>query len=67
MKFGFRQLKVYQKAYKLAMEIFEMSKKFPVEEKYSLTDQIRDLPGQFVQILLRHIAKGGIQNILQVK
>ncbi len=41
MKFGFRQLKVYQKAYKLAMEIFEMSKKFPVEEKYSLTDQIR--------------------------
>ncbi|MDY6801655.1 MAG: four helix bundle protein [Bacteroidota bacterium] len=41
MKFGFKQLKVYQKAYKLAMEIFEMSKKFPVEEKYSLTDQIR--------------------------
>jgi four helix bundle protein len=41
MKFGFKQLKVYQKAYKLAMQIFEMSKKFPVEEKYSLTDQIR--------------------------
>jgi len=41
MKFGFRQLKVYQKAFKLAMEIFEISKKFPVEEKYSLIDQIR--------------------------
>lgn len=32
---------VYQKAYKLAMEIFEMTKGFPKEEKYSLTDQIR--------------------------
>lgn len=41
MKFGFRQLKVYQKAYQLAKEIFEISKSFPVEEKYSLTDQIR--------------------------
>ena len=41
MKFGFKQLKVYQKAYQLAKEIFEISKSFPVEEKYSLTDQIR--------------------------
>ncbi len=32
---------VYQKAYKLAMDIFRISKKFPTEEKYSLTDQIR--------------------------
>ena len=32
---------VYQKAYKFAMEIFEISKIFPKEEKYSLTDQIR--------------------------
>jgi four helix bundle protein len=38
---SFRELIVYQKAYKLAMEIFEISKKFPKEEKYSLTDQIR--------------------------
>jgi len=41
MEFGFKQLKVYQKAYQLAKEIFEVSKSFPVEEKYSLTDQIR--------------------------
>ena len=34
-------LEVYQIAFKAAMEIFELSKKFPVEEKYSLTDQIR--------------------------
>jgi four helix bundle protein len=38
---SYRDLIVYQKAYKLAMEIFEVSKDFPKEEKYSLTDQIR--------------------------
>ena len=36
-----KDLIVYQKAYALAMKIFEMSKSFPAEEKYSLTDQIR--------------------------
>jgi four helix bundle protein len=38
---GFRGLRVYQLAFHLAMEIFHESKKFPPEEKYSLTDQIR--------------------------
>jgi four helix bundle protein len=38
---SFKDLIVYQKAYKLAMEIFEISKGFPKEETYSLTDQIR--------------------------
>jgi len=37
----FRNLKAYQLAFRLAMEIFEESKNFPKEEKYSLTDQIR--------------------------
>lgn len=41
MEFNFEKLIAYRKAYKLAMEIFEISKKFPSEEKYSLTDQIR--------------------------
>ena len=36
-----RDLKVYQLAFDTAMEIFEISKAFPVEERYSLTDQIR--------------------------
>jgi len=36
-----RELEVYQLAFDTAMEIFEISKNFPVEEKYSLTDQIR--------------------------
>jgi four helix bundle protein len=38
---SYRDLIVYQKAYKLAMEIFEVSKDFPKEEKYSLIDQMR--------------------------
>lgn len=38
---GYRDLKVYQLAYKLAMEIFEVTKQFPIEERFSLTDQIR--------------------------
>ena len=36
-----RELNVYKKAFDTAMEIFEISKKFPREEQYSLTDQIR--------------------------
>ncbi|MBU2652718.1 MAG: four helix bundle protein [Bacteroidetes bacterium] len=38
---SFRDLIVFQKAYEVAMEIFEITKEFPKEEKYSLTDQIR--------------------------
>jgi len=38
---SFRRLTVYQKAFALAMEIFEITKTFPAEEKYSLTDQLR--------------------------
>ena len=34
-------LDVYKKAFEAAMEIFEISKSFPKEETYSLTDQIR--------------------------
>lgn len=35
------ELEVYRLAFQAAMEIFELSKAFPVEERYSLTDQIR--------------------------
>jgi len=38
---SFNKLLAYQKAFELAMDIFEVSKAFPKEEKYSLTDQIR--------------------------
>ena len=36
-----KELDVYQNAFKAAIKIFELSKTFPKEEKYSLTDQIR--------------------------
>jgi four helix bundle protein len=38
---NYKDLIVYQKAYRLAMDIFLVTKTFPVEERFSLTDQIR--------------------------
>jgi four helix bundle protein len=37
----YSDLIIFKKAYQLSMDIFEMTKSFPSEEKYSLTDQIR--------------------------
>lgn len=39
---GFKELIVYRKSFALAMMVFELTKKFPVEERYSLTTQIRN-------------------------
>jgi len=36
-----RDLDVYKMAFEAAMQIFEKSRSFPVEERYSLTDQVR--------------------------
>ncbi len=36
-----KDLEVYKMAFDSAMKIFEISKQFPIEERYSLTDQIR--------------------------
>ena len=36
-----KDLRVYKRAYALAMEIFQVSKGWPVDEKYSLVNQIR--------------------------
>ena len=41
MATGFRNLTVYKKAFDLAMDIYHVSKKFPKDELYSLTTQIR--------------------------
>jgi four helix bundle protein len=38
---GFRELIVYQKARSVAKQVFEITKLFPTEERYSLTDQVR--------------------------
>jgi four helix bundle protein len=37
----FRELKVYQKAFALAIRIYDITNKFPVEERYALVDQVR--------------------------
>ena len=37
----FKDLAVYKKAFKLSMDIFDMTKKFPKDEVYALTSQIR--------------------------
>jgi len=37
----FRDLEVYERAFKAAMEIFEVTKEFPSDEKYSMVDQVR--------------------------
>lgn len=37
----FKDLKVYQKSYRLAMEIFFVTKSFPSEEKFALISQVR--------------------------
>ena len=36
-----KELEIYKMAFETAMKIFELSKTFPVEERYSLTDQMR--------------------------
>ncbi len=41
MNQGFKNLDVYSISYQTAIEIFKISKNFPREETYSLTDQIR--------------------------
>lgn len=38
---SFKELRVWQNAMDVAMKIFELTKSFPVEERFSLTDQIR--------------------------
>jgi four helix bundle protein len=38
---SYRELRVYQSAFEAAMRIFELTKTFPIEEKYSMVDQMR--------------------------
>jgi len=56
---GFRDLIVYKKAYDLAIEITELTKQFPKEEKYVLVDQIRrssrSIPANIVEAWARRI------------
>src|SRR4051812_15679775 len=41
MATSFKELRVWQNAIELSMQVFHLSKSFPSDEKYSLTDQFR--------------------------
>jgi len=51
---NYKDLKVWQKSYKLCLEIYRITATFPKEERYGLTSQIR---GSVVSILF-NIAEG---------
>jgi four helix bundle protein len=53
------ELIVYQKAYELGMGIFELSKRFPAEERFALTSQIRRSPRSICLNLREAWAKRG--------
>ena len=38
---GYRKLEVYEKSYRSAVEIYQMTADFPEEERYGITDQMR--------------------------
>jgi hypothetical protein len=40
---SFKELRVYQLAFEVQQEIFAVSKLFPMDERYALTDQIRKI------------------------
>ena len=54
------ELEVYQMAFRAAMDIFEISKSFPKEERYSLTDQIRRSSGSVSSNIAEAFRKDGI-------
>tara|TARA_B100000959_G_C14915647_1_gene597190 strand:- start:29 stop:394 length:366 start_codon:yes stop_codon:yes gene_type:complete len=74
---GFKQLKVWQKAYELVLEVYKISKIFPKDELYGLVSQIRraavSVPAniaegyerkhrkEYLQFL--HIAKGSLGEV----
>ena len=38
---SYRELRVYQNAFRAAMRVFELTKSYPAEERYSMVDQMR--------------------------
>lgn len=61
---NFKETTLYKKAFTQAMEIFEISKSFPKEEKYSLTDQVRRSSRSVCANLAEAYRKKNIQLIL---
>ena len=61
-----RELEVYQVGFEAAMKIFEVTRHFPREETYSLTDQIRRSSRGCVRTLQRHGADGDMKAHLSI-
>jgi four helix bundle protein len=64
---NYKDLKVWQKAYQLCLEIYKNTKKFPVEERYGLTSQIRraviSIPSNIAEGYGRRTTKEYIQSL----
>jgi len=65
--YGYRALKVYRLAYRLAMEIYRASKDFPIDERYSLTDQIRRSSRSIVAAIVEGYRKRYYQRLFLLK
>lgn len=63
-EYSYRETTIYKKSFEQAMNIFHMSKKFPKEETYSLTDQIRRSSRSVCINYAEGHRKEGIQPIL---
>ena len=62
---SYKDLKVYQMSYKLAMDIFWETKNFPKDELYSLTNQIRRASRSISANIVEGWAKRRYENILK--
>ena len=62
---SYKDLKVYQVSYSLAMDVFWLTKKFPKEELYSLTDQIRRASRSVTANIVEGWAKRIYENVFK--
>jgi len=62
---SYGDLKVYRSAYGLAMQVFRLTKKFPKEELYSLTDQLRRASRSIAANIVEGWAKRHYENIFK--
>ncbi len=59
----FRDLRVYRMAFDAAMQVYSLSKNWPSEERYSLTDQIR----RASRSVCANIAKAGGNGVIRLR
>jgi four helix bundle protein len=62
---SYRDLKVYQLSFSAAMDIFNLSKTFPKEELYALTDQVRRSSRSISANLVEGWAKRHYENVFR--